>query len=221
MRPWALVLPTSAVLFSCTIGEGTGEVTSDQLFAENCWSGPFDLAPTFFAANPDSRGDSMTIRVQRGENPVEVSDGLILVINDVSSIRNEQLGQGINVGLPIGVSPPGLPDPATLKSPQVSLTLYLYNTCHVQNSALHSIGGTINFASLFSGDRNENNAGDLLTDATFEATLVDPRDVLLIEDETAGTLEEVFESFPEERVTNISGRFRFFFERGVPAQPFP
>src|SRR5690606_37087743 len=62
------------LVLGCRTGEGEGEVTSERLFVKDCWNGPFDLEPTFFAAEP-AAGDLM-IRVQRGDNYEEVSDGL-------------------------------------------------------------------------------------------------------------------------------------------------
>ena len=203
----AVIAAASVLLLGCSTGEGSGEVTSEKLFVENCWDGFFDLQPTFFGANPFR--DTMTIRVQRGSDIEEVSDGLIVLVNDVSAIRSGLIGQPVPVGLPAGVSPPGVPVSSNPDPPRVSLTLYLLDTCHLQNGAVHSVDGTITFDSLFSGDLNEGSADDRFTDATFEATFVDPRDVL-----PDGT-------YPVGRSSLVTGWFRFFFERGQPAQPFP
>jgi hypothetical protein len=199
----------------CTIGEGGGEVTSERLYVEDCWNGAFDLQPTFFGANPYH--DTMHIRIQRGEKNAGISDGVLLVVNEVSQIRAEQLGQELRIGLPEGVSPPGLPERTVTDPAPVSFTLYLYETCHLQNGALYAIDGTIRFDSLFSGDPNETDADDRLTEASFEATVVDPRDFEM--DAPSGDMSPV--GYPEEKTSRVTGNFRFFFQRGTPAQAFP
>src|SRR5687768_10903600 len=82
----------------CAVGEGDGSVTSERLVVEDCWTGPFDLHPDFFAANPDL-GETLMIRVQRGDNLEEQSDGLKVLVNDLQNLR-ERLGEPIEVGLP-------------------------------------------------------------------------------------------------------------------------
>jgi hypothetical protein len=199
-RPTAVWLGATLALAGCTVGEGSGNVHSDSLYIQDCWQGPFDLHPTFFGANP-YRQDILIIRVQRGDNLEEVSDGLTVLVNDIATIRKGMLGQPITVALPPGVSPPGVPvsgNPEAL----VSLSLYLHDTCHRQNGAIFSTGGTITFHSLFSGNPNESTAAARLTDAEFDATFGDPRDK-----------ETGHES-------HVTGDFRFYFQRGQPAQPF-
>jgi hypothetical protein len=202
-----LILLLALGALGCSTSEGDGEVRGDRLYIEDCWNGPFNLEPTFFGANPYR--NTLTMRVQRGDNIEEVSDGLIILVNDVSGIRASRLGQDISVGLPPGVRPPGAPIAFDPDPPIVSLTLYLHDTCHAQNGTLHAIDGTINFDALFSGDLNEDSADDRLTEATFEASFADPRHTL-----ADGSIDP-------ERMSTVNGWFRFFFERGQPAQPFP
>jgi hypothetical protein len=79
------------------------------------------------------------------------------------------------------------------------------------------VGGTITFKSLFSGNRNENDADDRLTDASFEAIVTDPRDATVTTDANGQpTIQYV-----AEHESTVTGNFHFFFERGIPAQPFP
>lgn len=209
-----LALLGALFAIGCTTGEGTGFVHSDRLFVEGCWNGTFDLGPDFFGANP-FREEAIFVRVQRGDDLEELSDGLIVLVNDPRRIRGEDgspglLGQAIDVGLPPGVSPPGVPLERDGDPPLVSLTLYLNQTCHLQNGALHAVGGTITFESLFSGDVNEPLAEDRLTEATFDVDFADPR-----------SLESADESELPDLTSRVSGAFRFFFQRGQPAQPFP
>jgi hypothetical protein len=214
-----LVAAASALAFGCTVGEGEGFVRSEKLFVEDCWNGPFDLQPTFFAANPFN--DTMMIRIQRGEESVEVSDGMLIIINDVKAIRDGGLGTDkLAIGLPPGVSPIGVPERVNLEPPKVSLSLYLYDTCHVQNSALYAVEGSIQFESLFSGDPNEDRAEDRLTKASFRAQVVDPRDVEISDGATLSPGGPAL-GYPPDRVSEVVGDFEFYFQRGVPAQPFP
>ena len=144
------------------------------------------------------------IRVQRGDNVEEMSDGLIVVVKDVAAVR-KQLGQPVKVGLPAGVSPPGVPIVEQRDPPIVNLSLYLHNACHAQNATVQAVAGEITFSSLFNGNVNTSRAEDRLTHATFSADFTDPR------------LD------PQENpnvVSRVEGEFEFYFERGQPAQPF-
>jgi hypothetical protein len=117
------------------------------------------------------------------------------------------LGMPIKVGLPPGVVPPGQPVKGG-PQPLVSLSLYLHQTCHEQNSATYSVNGDITFTSLFSGNLNEEDSAARLTDAKFDVQFADPRELVDATDPTAVTSADV------------TGNFRFFFQRGQPAQPF-
>lgn len=187
----------------CTVGEGEGEVKSTRLYVKGCWNGPFDLDPDFFAANP-YREEALMIRVQRGDNNQEASDGLTVIVTDLNAV---QLNTEIPVGLPNGVSPPGVPVTGA-PNPLVSLSLYLHQTCHEQNSATYSVSGNITFRSIFSGNPNEENSEKRLTDAEFHVQFADPRELVDAEDPESVTSEMV------------DGNFRFYFQRGQPAQPF-
>jgi hypothetical protein len=205
----ALVLSGLLLLTGgCTVGEGEGWVRSDRLYIDECWDGAFDLGPDFFAANPYRR-ETLMIRVQRGDNAQEFSDGLSVLVPDLNAVR-DRLGEDIPVGLPPGIDTPvgdaPIMDGGT--APPVSLAVYLHNSCHVRSGTVYSIEGSIRFESLFSGDPSEADADDRLTDATFDAVFADPRQL-------AG------EDGDDPRYrSQVSGAFRFFFQRGQPAQPF-
>jgi hypothetical protein len=186
-------------LLGCTVGEGEGWVKSDRLNIEDCWNGTFNLEPDFFAGN-SFRAQSLLFRIQRGDNIEELSDGLVIVVNDLETQRGK-LGVPIEVGLPLEFRGTGQP------APDVSLGLYLHDSCHVQNGTVYSVGGNITFTSLWSGDLNEDKADERLTEARFDAVFADPR--LLEEEGDDPTLS-----------SRVTGYFRFFFQRGQPAQPF-
>lgn len=199
---------TLGVLFSsCATNEGTGWVRSDHLRAPGCYDGPFDLKPDFFASNPYR--NSQTIRIQRGDDIVEYSDGISILVDDTARVR-AKLGEGLRVGLPPEVTPPGVPITPDPDPPIVHLTLYLNHSCSGQLLALHGVEGSMTFEHLFSGDRNEEDSGDRLSEGRFDVKIGDPRD------QPAGG-----GAIPEAKLSRLQGQFRFFFERGQPAQPFP
>lgn len=208
------VLLGALCLCACEVGEGEGSVSSEHLYVEGCWEGPFDLRPTFFAANPFQ--ETMTIRVQHGQQFEEEADGVLILINDVPAVREQLIGEPIQLGLPPSVRAPGfpiIPGP----TPLVAMSMYLHSTCHEQNAALYAVGGWIRFDSLFNGNLNEGNAERRLTEAQFEAIMADPRDGILGRDEMgADTI-----TYPVGMTSLVTGTFRFFFNRGTPAQPFP
>src|SRR6478736_3025287 len=105
---------------ACTVGEGEGRVSSDHIWVAGCWNGAFDLNPDFFGVNPDP-GESLTIRVQRGDNIEDVSDGLIVLVNNLPEVRT-RLGEDLPVGMPRGVSPSGVPIVQQEDPPMISLT---------------------------------------------------------------------------------------------------
>jgi hypothetical protein len=219
------------VLTGCTfVGTGEGEVTSAALTAQDCWQGAFDLDPDFFAAVPFR--DTLQIRVQHGSDIQEVSDGLAVLVNEVSSIRprpctlgsdcasgactegmceaEDRRGQALEVGLPpqlLDEIAPGTPFGAP---PPVSMALYLQFSCHNQNVVLYAVEGSITFNDLFNGNPNESAGSEKLTDAFFDVMVADPRDAV------PGTLD-----IPAEAKSPLTGWFRFHFQRGQPGQPFP
>jgi hypothetical protein len=192
---------------ACGVGDGEGWVKSENLYMTDCWNGRFDLGPDFFAANPSPGSKSLSLRVQRGDDLEERSDGLTVVVNQLSRVRG-QVGSDVHVGLPVGVSPPGVPIEENPSPPLVSLALYLHGTCDRQNGTVYSVDGTIHFESLYSGDPNEGDAEQRLTEGSFDAWFADPREL----HGPASTNPSV--------MSQVRGYFRFFYQRGQPAQPF-
>jgi hypothetical protein len=206
----------------CSLGQGDGEVKSDSLYAADCWlNEPYNLQPDFFAGIPYR--NTLQIRVQRGNDLTEVSDGLAILIDDVELIRTEMLGQDLCVSLPVGVEVPG-GEPATDPvNPVVNAVcgdkflvhaaLYLQSSCHNQNIVLYAVAGTINFEALFSNDPQEKDAAEKFTKAaSFDLQMGDPRDA-----PAGGPPTDI----PADKLSNVTGNFSFYFERGQPGQPFP
>lgn len=200
---------------ACSVGQGEGYIRSDDLFVDECWKGPFDLRPTFFGANPFA--DTLTIRVQRGEQDILVSDGITMLVYNTSAIRESGLRMALPLGLPVGVSPVGFPLPEVPTPPAASLSLYLNNSCRAQNSQLYAVSGSVTFARLFSGDLNEDNSEDRITEGFFNATVVDTRYAIATQDDAGNPTF----TYPEDRMSEVEGAFTFVFHRGTPAQPFP
>jgi len=74
-----------------------------------------------------------------------------------------------------------------------------------------SIGtSTITFRNLFDGNPDESNASERLTDADFDFYFADPRKIC------PGGLGP-----PPRCEGHLQGTFKFYFQRGRPAQPFP
>jgi hypothetical protein len=196
----------------CSLGEGQGQIESDALFVQDCWNGgPFRLDPTFFAAQPYLR--TVTLRVQHGGDTEEVSDGAMILVDDIDRVRAAISAGGgsadFRVALSPAVVPPGYPIVADPDPAIVHLTLYLHRACHAQNSALYAVDGTITFHSLFDNDINESDAAQKLTDAEFtDIEVADPRN----RDVGTNTILDK---------TALRGNFHFYFQRGQPAQPFP
>jgi hypothetical protein len=195
---------------ACGLGEGEGEVSSDKLNVTDCWNGQFELRPDFFAASPYRR--MLAIRVQHGGNVQEVSDGVVILVDDIDKVREhiaQHPGEPLRVGLPPSVVPPGFPVTPDPDPPLVHLTLYLHRGCHAQNAALYSLEGGIVFQSIFNGNLHESDDREKLTEASFTDIVVgDPRDREPGTDTVAN-------------VSHLKGHFRFYFRRGQPAQPFP
>ena len=242
MKRAATLLAALPVFAGCSLGQGTGEAQSDALFARDCWGravddstaigAPYDLQPDFFAAIPYR--NTLQIRVQRGTDYTEVSDGIAVLIDDIAKIREAIAAQGdggtsdgggdagapakatFRVAIPAGVAPPGspaVPPPDLVADPPiVHVSLYLQRSCHNQNTILYGVDGTMTFSALFTGDPNETSAADKLTDAEFDIEVGDLRDTPF--GEYAGNV-------PPGLRSRLHGRFRFYFERGQPGQPFP
>lgn len=128
---------------ACSQGEGEGRITG-TLNVPSCWSGAFELSPDFFGAVPYREG--LQLRIQSGSDYESFSDGLSILLYDISKIRPDpsrgfpgRYKEPLTVDLPPEVTPPGVPVEANPDPSIVGMTLYLQKTCRTQNVTLHAI----------------------------------------------------------------------------------
>ncbi len=145
---------------ACSLAEGTGTV-SGTLNVDNCWSGPYNLQPNFFAAVPSANPyfgnipneleqlDTLQLRIQNGGDFESFSDGLEILVDDVGQVlgqptadgqpRPSLLDENLVVSLPPGVTVTGVPVIPEPNPAIVSAALYLQKTCRTQNVALYAL----------------------------------------------------------------------------------
>ena len=127
----------------CSQGDGEGAIQGTLNIPE-CWNGAFDLDPDFFAAVP-YRETSLTLRIQRGSDFQNFSDGISIQMRDIKKIRPDgasfagRYREALRVDLPASVAAPGAPivpdpDPAL-----VAFALYLQRTCKTQTVSLNAV----------------------------------------------------------------------------------
>jgi hypothetical protein len=152
--PAALATLASLAVAACSLGQGQGQVTG-TLDVPDCWSGPFDLHPDFFAAVPatapngvQTTVNALQIRIQNGADFETFSDGLVIGIDDAGEVRGDPgpsgartslLGVPLVVSLPPSVVPPGVPITPIPNPRIVHAALYLGRTCRTQNDALYAL----------------------------------------------------------------------------------
>jgi hypothetical protein len=187
------VLGFAALASACSVGNGSGEVTG-VVNSPSCdlKDEAYDMDPTFFAA--ETAGDQVILRVQRGGDFEDKSDGLIVLVRDAELVRKEMLG------MPIAVERARLTD---TEEPLVQMTFYLNETCAIERrktpTVFEATASTITFEALYAPRVNDD------PDVRFSfdnGTFVDP-------------------DSPEDRNAVLSGAAEFLFSRGRPAQRFP
>ena len=195
-----------AIGTACSVGTGEGEI-SGSLVLRDCGVevADYHLHPTFFAAdyvtNPGAGSGEespiVSIRVQRGSYRESVSDGLLVTVYDVNEIVRSHLEEP----LPLTAVAEG-------RVRLVDVTFYAQQTCDSgypdefwrTPGILHASGGTITFHALHAPD-------------------LDGDDTEIAADLTGAVF--VAEDDPDNRHAELSGSFRFFYQRGAPAQAFP
>lgn len=238
-----------ALVVACSVSEGDGRTTG-SLNVPNCWTGGYELRPDFFAAV--FHKGSLQIRIQNGSDSETFSDGINVLVSDVAKIRpnpdtgflgkyNEQL----RVGLPPGVTPPGVPIRPTKDPPLVGMSLFMQRSCRTQNVLLYAVEQvTITTDGTCAADPVANTDTAAGCTASTTAGIGSGRSTISFQslysgDEFASAADrrikgcfDVYLADPREISQDgagpappcrghLRGTFDFFYERGRPAQPFP
>jgi hypothetical protein len=161
-RAWAEAV-VALLLAGCDVGAGEGRATG-VVNAPACGlvNASYELEPTFFGG--DDAVGQFEIRIQRGSDLENLSDGLLLLVRDPSEVRNEW------PSVPIEVTG----DARDL----VQVSFYLNESCRPSRSSapvhLEAIAGTITFTAIYAPEVSDD---DVETNARFDALrFVDPSD---------------------------------------------
>jgi hypothetical protein len=134
---------TLLVIVACSQGEGNGKI-SGSLNVPNCWTGTYELDPSFIAGIPYR--ESFQIRLQNDSDFESYTDGVSILIYDITQIRPDpqsgapgKYGQPLKVSLQPSVTPPGVPIKPDPNPALVSMTVYLQKSCETQNVTLHAV----------------------------------------------------------------------------------
>lgn len=135
---WVSSLVAVVLLGSCATGPGEGTAVG-QVWAPDCGldGGPFSLDPDFFGMEPSRSVEIIDMRMQRGGDIQNLSDGVSFFIADPEMLKTEMLGVDIELEL--------------LASP-VEMTFYLNDTCPLLSQipvVYRSVSGTIRFDELY------------------------------------------------------------------------
>jgi hypothetical protein len=140
----AVVVGLVAASPACSQGEGNGSIKG-TVNIPDCWTGAFDLNPDFFAAVP-FRETSLTLRIQRGSDFQNFSDGISILASDIKKIRPDssagfagKYNTALRVDIPPEVTPPGTPVVADPDPALVSFALYLQRSCKTQTVTLNAV----------------------------------------------------------------------------------
>jgi len=138
LLPLILLIPLCLLATGCAKGSGEGSAVG-QVWAPDCGldGQPFSLNPDYFAMQPSTAVEIISIVVQRGSELQSYSDGLSIFIRDPQMLKETMLGTEIELG--------GLAAP-------VEMTLYLNATCPgVARIPVYyaAVSGTIRFEELY------------------------------------------------------------------------
>ena len=203
LLPFAVAAAVASI--SCEVGQGVGSVRGNlHVDCEGKDLSAYEMGPDFYGAI--AANNRLLIRIQRGGDIQEYSDNLVIVVDDTDRIQD---------GVPIQLKlHPPLGSPPSAVAEAVRISLSLRGTCgsgrlganDPTQVVLHAIGGTITFKSILRGDPSSTDTNAKRIEGNFNIQLEDPRHAEGTAARTAGTL---------------NGDFKFFYQRGGPAQPFP
>lgn len=129
-------------LIGCSVGVGNGSAAG-ELNAPACEiNGAFDLAPTFFVADPFE--SHMVIRIQNGADFDFLSDGITINIRDVAELV-EQLDEPIEL--------------TGERDALITFNFYANESCPINRDDVPvnylGVGGTVTFSSIYSAELDE------------------------------------------------------------------
>ena len=212
---WAMVALVTTTA-ACAVGKGTGSVTGNiSLVGCDADLAHYDMQPDFFSAT-EAHGQ-LIIRIQPGGYYQEYSDSVTIAVQSYEDINAQIAAGGGSATIPVSLErPPG--SAPSVPPPPVRLTLSLRKSCGSDklNPAtdnpyvvLHAVSGTIKFTSILHGDIYSRDTNGKRIEGEFHVELADPR--------TWGT-----EAANGQAANgHLDGTFKFFYQRGGPAQPFP
>ncbi|MEO7093728.1 MAG: hypothetical protein ABI175_10790 [Polyangiales bacterium] len=208
----ALVAGLGAIASACAVGKGEGWVRGEIQPIGGCDVdlSHYDMEADFFAAN--AVNGQMLMRIQQGGDFQEYADSVTIAVQDVEEVNAHRIGTPITVELE---RPPG--SPVGLRPPLVRMSLSLRGTCgsHTFNPlgdpsyvVLHATSGTVTFTSILHGDVSSRDTNSKRIEGTFDVTIEDPRNY-------------TYDDTVARKTSHLTGAFKFFYQRGGPAQPFP
>lgn len=135
---WVLLSIGATIAGGCASGQGEGSAVG-EVWAPDCdlEGEPFSLDPDFFAMQPSSSVEIIDMRMQRGSDIPNLSDGVSFFVAEPEMIKDEMLG------IDIVIEPLGSP---------VDMTLYLNETCPRTSEipvVYRAVSGTIRFDELY------------------------------------------------------------------------
>ena len=206
------------VAAACAVGKGEGWVHG-ELNVPGCDQdlSHYDMNADFFGAN--AVNGQMTIRIQHGGDYQEYADSVTIAVQDIEYVNRQIEASSADprtAVIPVQLErPPG--SPVSLAPPLVRLSLSLRSTCgtHIYNPlgdepqvVLSATSGTVTFTSIVHGDLSSRDTNSKRIEGTFDVTVEDPRNYSAPDGTKTPT-------------SHLTGYFKFFYQRGGPAQPFP
>lgn len=154
-------LLVTGVLSACSVGHGTGDISGTVQVAGCRQAGRYDLSPTVFFAQATEQ--LLRIRVQRGGDLEVKSDGIAILVEDASLVKEEHLGEALSLV------------PGT--EPRIDMSVYLNESCEPGRDqtpvVLGAVSGTIRFDKIYAPQvkKDEVEISVTIENARFE----DPR----------------------------------------------
>ena len=209
----ALGVALAAHAPGCAVGNGEGSVKGN-LTIPDCDAdlSHYDMRADFFAASVSS--SQLIITIQHGGGSSEYTDTVTIAVQDYDAVQKAIEDSGVMHEASFDISaferPPGAP--VSEKPPPVRLSALMRGSCGTQRFnpgdvsqvGLVATKGSIRFSSIFHGSVQSRDTNDKRIQGSFNVEVEDPRG---------------WGTTPAKG--HLEGDFKFFYQRGGPAQPFP